>query len=133
MPFPFSTTICNATKAAQVLQIDNVFINVSKGQTAKADDLQKAFGTSETHDVVMEILKKGEMQVGDKERAHEIENLRREVATQVAERCVDPTTQRPHTVTMIEKAMAEVHFSVNTKKSAKSQVRLSLWSPRWST
>ena len=71
----------------------------------------------------MEILKKGELQVGEKERANELENLRREVATAVAERCVDPDTQRPHTVTMIEKAMSEIHFAVKTNKSAKSQVR----------
>ena len=77
-------------------------------------------------EVVLEILKKGELQVGEKERSHEIDQLRREIATMVAEKCVDPETQRPHTVTMIEKAMNQIHFATNTNKSAKSQVSCSL-------
>lgn len=62
------------------------------------------------------------MQVGEKERAHELGTLWREIATQVAEKCVDPATQRPHPVGMIEKAMSEAGFSVRQGKSAKSQV-----------
>lgn len=56
----------------------------------------------------------------------------RDIATQVAEKCVDPATQRPYSVSMIEKAMAEIGFSVKTDKSAKSQVRFALswlWLP----
>jgi len=98
-------------------------MNVSKGQVAKHDDLSKCFGTDDVQKCVLEVLRKGELQVGEKERANELETLRREIATAVAERCVDPDTQRPHTVTMIEKAMAEVHFAVRPNKSAKSQVR----------
>ncbi|KAI5480895.1 hypothetical protein MNV49_006704 [Pseudohyphozyma bogoriensis] len=70
---------------------------------------------------MLEILKKGELQVGEKERAVELEELKREICTEVAARCVDPGTQRPHTVGMIEKALAEVGYSVNTSKSAKVQ------------
>lgn len=38
-----------------VLQISNVFTNVSKGEVAKSNDLQKAFGTSSVADVVKEV------------------------------------------------------------------------------
>jgi len=110
------------TDLDDVLQISNVFMNVSKGEVAKANDLQKAFGTSEVNDVVKEILKKGEVQVGEKERAHELGNLWREIATQVAGKCVDPATQRPYPVGMIEKTMTEVGFSIKQGKNAKSQV-----------
>ncbi|KAF8491279.1 Shwachman-Bodian-diamond syndrome protein [Gautieria morchelliformis] len=110
------------TDLDDVLQISNVFTNVSKGEVAKANDLQKSFGTTDVHAVVKEILKKGEMQVGEKERAHELGNLWREIATQVAEKCVDPATQRPYPVGMIEKAMSEAGFSVRQGKGAKSQV-----------
>ena len=41
----------------------------------------------------------------------------------VAEKCVDPTSQRPYPVGMIEKGMTEVGFSAKIGKSAKSQVR----------
>lgn len=71
---------------------------------------------------VWQILAKGELQVGEKEREHNAGNLLRDIATQVAEKCVDPSTQRAYSVSMIEKAMAEIGFSVKTDKSAKSQV-----------
>jgi len=110
------------TNLDDVLQISNVFINVSKGEVAKSNDLQKAFGTSSVDVAVKEILKKGEVQVGEKEREHDLASLRKEIATLVAEKCVDPTTQRPYPVGMIEKAMAEAGVSVKTSKNAKSQV-----------
>ncbi len=38
-----------------MLQINNVFMNVSKGEVAKHGDLQKAFGKIELSDVVKEV------------------------------------------------------------------------------
>jgi ribosome maturation protein SDO1 len=37
------------------MQISNVFVNVSKGEVAKTNDLQKAFGTSELPKVIAEV------------------------------------------------------------------------------
>lgn len=48
--------------------------------------------------------------------------LRREIATLVAEKCVDPATQMPYPVGVIDKAMTEAGFSVRQGKTAKSQV-----------
>ena len=110
------------TDLSEVIQIDNVFTNVTKGAVAPSADLQKAFGTTDIQTVLMEVLKKGELQVGEKERAAELEEMRREIATEVASRCVDPGTQRPHTVGMIEKSMSEIGYSVNLSKAAKVQV-----------
>jgi ribosome maturation protein SDO1 len=67
-------------------------------------------------------LKKGEVQVNEKEREHDLTSLRKEIATLVAEKCVDPETQRPYPVGLIEKAMTEAGFSVKQNKNAKSQV-----------
>ncbi|WFD26551.1 hypothetical protein MNAN1_001534 [Malassezia nana] len=105
----------------EVIQIENVFLNVSKGQVASNDDLKKAFGTSDTQQVLLEILKKGELQVGEKERSHELSNLWVEIATIVAQKCVEPSSQKPYTVGMIEKAMKDAHYSVKPSKSAKMQ------------
>lgn len=110
------------TDIDDVLQINNVFMNVSKGEAAKSGDLQKAFGTADITDVVKEILKKGEIQVGEKEREHDLTALRKEIATLVAEKCVDPATQRPYPVSIIEKAMNEAGYSVKQNKTAKSQI-----------
>ncbi|KAJ7603310.1 Shwachman-Bodian-diamond syndrome protein-domain-containing protein [Mycena rosella] len=100
------------TNLDDVLQISNVFTNVSKGEVSKTNDLQKAFGKTEIAEIVKEILKKGEVQVGEKERDHDLMALRKEIATLVTEKCEDPTMQRPYAVGMIEKAMAEAGFSM---------------------
>ncbi|THH32618.1 hypothetical protein EUX98_g1588 [Antrodiella citrinella] len=110
------------TNLDDVMQIENIFVNVSKGELAKHQDLQKSFGTTETDVIVKEILKKGELQVGEKERDHDLSSIRREIATLVAEKCVDPSTQRPYPVGIIEKALTEAGFSVRPGKNAKSQV-----------
>jgi ribosome maturation protein SDO1 len=122
------------------MQISNVFVNVSKGEVAKSEDLQKAFGSSNVTEIVKEvggvtrpgfvvakldekqILKKGEVQVGEKERERDLSTLRKEIATLVSEKCVDPTSQMPYPVGMIEKAMSKAGFSVKQGKTAKSQV-----------
>ncbi|XP_074661955.1 ribosome maturation protein SBDS-like [Tubulanus polymorphus] len=109
------------TDIDEVLQTHNVFINVSKGQIAKSDELKKAFGTDKHSDICMEILSKGEMQVTEKERHAQLEESFRDIATIVADKCVNPDTKRPYTVTMIEKSMRDVHYSVKPTKSTKQQ------------
>jgi ribosome maturation protein SDO1 len=116
------TSPISETNLDDVLQISNVFVNVSKGEVAKSAELQKAFGKIPVNDVVKEILTKGEVQVGDKERDHDLTALRKEIATMVAEKSVDPSTQLPYPVGMIEKAMTEAGYSVKQNKTAKSQV-----------
>ncbi|TFY79825.1 hypothetical protein EWM64_g4183 [Hericium alpestre] len=110
------------TNLDDVLQISNVFVNVSKGEVAKSGDLKKAFGTDDRDTVVKEILTKGDLQVGEKEREHDLSSLRREIATLVAEKCVDPTTQAPYSVGIIDRAMTEAGYNVRGGKTAKSQV-----------
>lgn len=94
------------TDLDNVLQIPSVFLSVSKGQTAPAADLQKAFGAkTSTDDIIQEILRKGEMQVGEKERHAQIERLEKEVLDIVAGKVVDPRSKRVYTPGMIGKAL----------------------------
>lgn len=109
----------------EVLQISQVFTNVSKGALAPKADLQKAFGTNTTTDqILLEILTKGELQVGEKERSAKLEQLHNEVISIVASKCVDPNTNRIYPTTMIEKALQQAKdewSGVRDTKSAKAQ------------
>ena len=42
----------------EVLQMDDVFINVSKGQLAKKDDLIKAFGNDDKKQIIKMVCNK---------------------------------------------------------------------------
>jgi ribosome maturation protein SDO1 len=59
--------------------------------------------------------------VSEKERHQQLDNLSKEIATVIADKCVNPETKRPYTVTMIENAIKEVHYSINSTKGAKQQ------------
>ncbi|KAM6988532.1 ribosome maturation protein SBDS [Tautogolabrus adspersus] len=105
----------------EVLQTNSIFINVSKGQTAKKEDLIKAFGTDDLTEICNQILAKGELQVSDKERQSQLETTFRDIATIVAEKCVNPETKRPYTVNLIERAMKDIHYSIKPNKGSKQQ------------
>lgn len=103
------------------MQTHTVFANVSKGQVAKKEDLIKAFGKADQTDICKEILAKGELQVSDKERHSQIDQMFKEIATTVAMKCINPEVQRPYPVSIIEKAMKNAHYSVKVNQSTKQQ------------
>ncbi|KAI7348378.1 Shwachman-Bodian-diamond syndrome protein [Hortaea werneckii] len=98
----------NETDLDNVFQIPNVFLNVNKGQVAPNEELKKAFPGMTRDEVVLEILNKGEIQVGEKERGVELERVHREVVEMVAGRLVDPKSKRVYTTGMIEKALDQL-------------------------
>lgn len=57
------------TEISEVIQIDKIFTNATRGEVASKEQLTKAFGNKMTQDeIFMEILNKGEYQVSDLER-----------------------------------------------------------------
>ena len=60
--------------------------------------------------------------MSDKERHTQLEQMFRDIATIVADKCVNPETKRPYTVILIERAMKDIHYSVKPNKSTKQQV-----------
>ena len=77
-----------------------------------------------------QILAKGELQVSEKERNNQLESMFRDIATIVADKCVNPETKRPYTVGIIERAMKDVHYSVITTRSTKQQVQIEIHSKK---
>ncbi|KAE9556738.1 hypothetical protein FO519_000144 [Halicephalobus sp. NKZ332] len=102
----------------EVLQTETVFINVSKGQVAKRDDLLAAFATEDQAEICRLILEKGDLQVSDKERQVHTETNFKELANMIADMCVNPDTKRPYSTTVIEKTLKDVHFTMKSNRSA---------------
>ncbi|ETV81536.1 SBDS family rRNA metabolism protein, variant [Aphanomyces astaci] len=109
------------TQLDEVLQSHDVFVNVSKGKRATADDMRKVFGTDDVDEVAKLIIDLGELQVSDGERAAFNQSLFQEIATIVAEKCVNPESNRPYPFSVIERAMKEIHYSLIPNRSAKQQ------------
>ncbi|KAL1800250.1 hypothetical protein ACET3X_000592 [Alternaria dauci] len=106
---------------SNVLQIENVFLNVSKGQVAPKADLEKAFPKKSLEDIIIDILDHGELQVGEKERNAELERTKNEVIDIVAGKLVDPKTKRVYTTGMIEKALDQLSSAAATQQGDKSE------------
>lgn len=92
-----------------VLQVPTVFLSVSKAQTAPNAELAKAFGKDVTREeIIQEILRKGEVQVGERERKELLERVEKEVLDLVSSRLVDPGSKRVYTTGMISKALDQL-------------------------
>lgn len=64
-------------------------------------------------------MDKGELQVSTKEREHQSDNLLKDISVIISERCMNPSTGRPYTASMIEKAIKDLHISLKLDQSAK--------------
>merc|ERR1712013_630337 len=107
----------------EVLQSDQIFVNVSKGEVAKKADLIKCFEEvkGDQKEICKIILAKGDLQVSDKERQAQQDAMFKDIATVISDKCVNPESKRPYPVSIIEKAMKECHVSVKPNKSSKQQ------------
>ncbi|EGW35418.1 uncharacterized protein SPAPADRAFT_58634 [Spathaspora passalidarum NRRL Y-27907] len=105
----------------EVLQIPQVFMNVSKGQVANNDDLQKAFGTTNQDEIILEILNKGEIQLNEKERNANLQQKQNEFLNIISTKCINPRSKKRYPPSMIEKALNEVKFHLNPTKQTKIQ------------
>lgn len=109
------------TNIREVLQIDTVFTNVSKGMLANTKDLMDCFGTTDQRAVCQEILDKGELQVSEQERGALYETIFRDIASIVVDKTVNPENNKPYTIALIQNAMKQIQYSVNVSKTSKSQ------------
>ncbi|OWB85316.1 hypothetical protein B5S33_g3980 [[Candida] boidinii] len=97
---------------SEVLQIEQVFTNVSKGQVAPHDELSKSFGTNDLEKIVLEILNKGEIQLSEKERGLKNEQLTNEILQIISSKCINPKSKKRYPPTMILKALNELKFNI---------------------
>ncbi|DBA04101.1 TPA: hypothetical protein N0F65_009448 [Lagenidium giganteum] len=115
------------TDIDEVLQIAKVYENVSKvdtrlhGKFARKSDWAAAFAVQEEEEACRIILEQGELQVAQGERKAQVENTFRDIATIVADKCVNPNSNRPYPFSVIERLMKEIHYAVIPNRSAKQQ------------
>lgn len=105
----------------EVLQIPQVFINVSKGQVANNEDLLGAFGTTNHDVIILEILDKGEIQLNEKERSANLQQKQNEFLNLISTKCINPRSKKRYPPSMIQKALNQLKFHLNPNKAAKIQ------------
>ncbi|ODV66643.1 Shwachman-Bodian-diamond syndrome protein [Hyphopichia burtonii NRRL Y-1933] len=105
----------------EVLQIPQVFTNVSKGQVANNEDLLASFGKTNHDEIILQILDKGEIQLNEKERSANLQQKNNEFLNIISTKCINPKSKKRYPPSMIQKALIEVKFHLNPNKPTKLQ------------
>ncbi|KEG13139.1 SBDS-like protein [Trypanosoma grayi] len=110
------------TRLDEVLQVERVFTNVSRGLYASEKEIQTVFDkrTSEV-EALRFILDHGELQVAQHERTAEIDQMFIDIALMISQKCVNEVTQRPFPPPVIEQALRSIGAAVKLDQPVKKQ------------
>ncbi|GBE20130.1 MAG TPA: ribosome assembly factor SBDS [Candidatus Pacearchaeota archaeon] len=94
------------------LQIDKIFSDSKKGETAPGSDLKKAFGTEDVNAIAEKIVKNGEILLTQEHRDEEKEKKFKQVVDFLVSNAIDPQTGNPHTSERIKRALEQAHVNI---------------------
>lgn len=106
----------------ELIAVDQVFEDAEKGKKVSDEDLNKAFGTNDFEEILYKIIREGEVQLTTEQRRKMREEKRKEIASTIARRAVNPQTNKPHPPKRIKNAMEEAGVHVDAMKDVESQV-----------
>jgi ribosome maturation protein SDO1 len=110
----------------EVLAVEDIFENASRGDRSAEEDLIKAFETTDIAIIAEKIIKKGEISLTAEQRKQFIENKRRQVIEIIARNAINPQTKTPHPPARIEQAMKEAKVNIDPAKSADELVNIAM-------
>ncbi len=113
-------------KIEDILAVEDVFENASRGDRSAEEDLQKAFGTTDAAEIAKVIINKGEISLTAEQRKKFIENKRRQVIEIIARNAINPQTKTPHPPARIDQAMTEARVNIDPTKSADELVKIAM-------
>ncbi|MCK5625262.1 ribosome assembly factor SBDS, partial [Candidatus Bathyarchaeota archaeon] len=81
--------------SSNILVIDTIFTDASKGLRSSENKLRETFGTDDTSKIAEIILKRGELQLTTDQRRGLIEEKRKQIVAFISRNCMDPRTSFP--------------------------------------
>ncbi|MBU0586332.1 ribosome assembly factor SBDS [Candidatus Micrarchaeota archaeon] len=105
-----------------ILVVDEVYFDAKKGERAKSDALQKAFGTTDIMGILEIILKKGNIQLTTDQKRKKVEEKYKQIVSIIMRETIDPRTNAPHTQSRIEEALEKAKFHPDPFKDARDQL-----------
>ncbi len=114
------------TPISQMLVIDEIYADASKGTRASAEKLKKSFGTTDPLAVAEEIMKHGELQLTTEQRRQLVEDKRKQIIAFISRNCIDPRTGTPHPPLRIEQAFSQIRIVIDPFKPADEQAKTAI-------
>ena len=110
-------------EVSQVVAMDEVYSEASKGLRISGEKLQKSFHTADVSKVVKEVLDRGELQLTADQRRRLVEDKRKQIIAFIAKNYADPKTGLPHPPLRIEQAFQQVRVTIDPFKPAEEQAK----------
>lgn len=108
---------------SNVLMIDTIFTNASKGERPPTAKLEDVFGTSDPIEIAKIMFEKGQLQLTAYQRKEMTEQKLKQIINIISRTYVDPATRLPHPLLRIENALAEAKLSIDPFKDAEEQLK----------
>jgi len=108
---------------SQILLIEEIYSDASKGTRASVEKLQKCFGTTDVMKISEEIMRHGELQLTTDQRRQLVEDKRKQIVAFISRNCIDPRTGSPHPPLRVEQALEQVKVSIDPFKRGEEQAR----------
>lgn len=105
-----------------VLVSDEIYADSGKGTRASEENLQKAFGTTDTAAAIIIILEKGQLNLTTEQRRRMTEAKRLQIVERISKTYVDPRTHLPHPPLRIQQAIRDARVTIDPQKSAEGQI-----------
>lgn len=109
---------------AQVIAVDQVFSDSSKGLRVATEKLRKHFSTDDPGRAAVEVLRRGELQLTQEQRRKLLDERKKSIVAMISKNYVDPKTSLPHPPLRIEQAMQEARISIDPFQDAAEQMKL---------
>ena len=113
-------------KIEDILAVEDVFLNASRGDRVPEEDLIKAFGTTNVVDIARKIIMEGEINLTAEQRHRLIEDKRRQVVSFISRNAINPQTTAPHPPARIERAMEEGGVHIDLTKTVEENVNVTM-------
>lgn len=107
---------------ASVMVSDDIYTDSGKGTRASDENLQKAFGTTDTAQAALTILQKGTMNLTTEQRRRMTEAKKLQIIERIAKSYVDPRTHLPHPPLRIQQALRDARVVIDPQKPAEEQI-----------
>lgn len=106
----------------EVLQVNRIFTNVSRGLMASKKDIGTVFSEDWTSEQCIKyILEHGELQVAHQERTAETDELFKDIAVVISQKCVHKDNGRPFPSPVIEQSLRSIGATVKQDQPVKKQ------------
>ena len=109
-----------------ILVEEAIFTDSHKGERAKMEHLEKAFGTADSLEVAKAIIRKGDIQLTTEHRRKLREKKLNKIVSSIARNSINPKTNTPHPPERIRAAMEEAGVHVDIFSPVEEQVKIVL-------